>query len=138
VTELPADVEGHYRGLAARRRWPPETVAAFLASVAWYRGLDEGGGPRHYFEFVDHEGLEDEGARWLWEVVMIDDELVAIKQLELPSAGGARRYWWRQLEDDPLSHAWQEANANRSEPVPARGAVRVRSVGDSSRPSRNR
>lgn len=100
VTEFPADVEAHYRGLAARRQRPSETAAAFLASVVWYRELDEGSDPRHYYEYVDHEGLVGEGARWLWEAVAVNHEVVAIKQIELPSSGVARRYWWRYMEED--------------------------------------
>ncbi|HEX7306773.1 hypothetical protein [Lentzea sp.] len=100
MTEFPADVEAYCRGLAARWRWPPETAAAFLASVVWYWKLDQGSDPRHYYEYVDHEGLVDEGARWLFEAVEVNHEVVAIKQIELPSSGAVRRYWWRYLEDD--------------------------------------
>jgi hypothetical protein len=100
VTDLPADIEDHYRRLAARRQWPAETEAAFRASVAWYRELDERPAARQYYEYVDHEGLVDEGARWLWEAVMADHEMVAVKQIELSSSGTARCYWWQHLEDD--------------------------------------
>jgi hypothetical protein len=75
VTELPADVEAYCRGLAASRQWPPETAVAFLASVAWYRELDGGSDPRHYYEYVDHEGFVDEGTRWLWEAVAVTTRL---------------------------------------------------------------
>lgn len=93
-------METHCRQLAAQRQWPPETEAAFRVSVAWYRALDEGSEPRRYFEYVDHEGLVDAGARWLFEAVIVNHETVAIKQIELDSSGVVRRYWWRYLEDD--------------------------------------
>lgn len=93
-------MEAHCRCLAAQHHWPPETEAAFRATVAWYRALDESFEPRRYFEYVDREGLVDEGARWLWEAIVVDDETVAIRQIELSSSGVARRYWWRHLEDD--------------------------------------
>ncbi|RSN56225.1 hypothetical protein DMH01_31000 [Amycolatopsis sp. WAC 04182] len=100
MTDLPADVETRYRRLAAQRRWPRETEAAFRASVARYRALDQGSELRQYYEYVDHEGLVDEGARWLWEAVVVDHETVAIKQIEQDSSGAAHRYWWRNIEDD--------------------------------------
>ncbi|RSD10500.1 hypothetical protein [Amycolatopsis eburnea] len=83
MTDLPADVE-----------------AAFRATVAWYRDLDEGSEPRRYFEYVDHEGLVDAGARWLFEAVIVDHETAAVKQIVLDSSGEVHRYWWRHLEDD--------------------------------------
>ncbi|RSN30014.1 hypothetical protein DMC61_17360 [Amycolatopsis sp. WAC 04169] len=100
MTDFPADVETHYRRLAAQRRWPPETEAAFRASVARYRTLDESSEPRRYYEYVDDEGLVDEGARWLWEAIVVDHETVAVKQIEQDSSGAVRRYWWRNIEDD--------------------------------------
>lgn len=100
MTDFPADVETYYRRLAAQWDWPPETEAAFRASVAWYRALDEGSEPRQYYEYVDHEGLVDEGARWLFETVSVNHETVAIKQIELSSSGSAHCYSWRHMEDD--------------------------------------
>lgn len=100
VTDFPVEVETYYRCLATQRQWSPQTEAAFRASVAWYRALDEGSEPRYYYEYVDRAGLVDEGARWLWEAVRVDHETVAIKQIELDSSGAARRYWWRRVEDD--------------------------------------
>ncbi|WP_439377230.1 hypothetical protein [Amycolatopsis lexingtonensis] len=100
MADLPTDVEKHCRHLALQRHWPPETEAAFRASVEWYRALDEGAAPRQYFEYVDHEGLVDEGARWLFESIIVNHETVAIRQIELDSSGGAHCYWWRHLEDD--------------------------------------
>lgn len=100
MTDFPPDVEMRYRRLAAQRRWPLETEAAFRASVAWYRALDEGSELRRYYEYADREGLVDEGARWLWEAIVVDHETVALKQIELDSSGTAHRYWWRNLEDD--------------------------------------
>lgn len=100
MTDFPADVETHCRHLAVQHHWPPETEAAFRASVAWYRALDEGFEPRQYFEYVDHKGLVDEGARWLWEAIAVNHETVAIRQIELDSSGVAHCYWWRHLEDD--------------------------------------
>ncbi|MGW4133702.1 hypothetical protein [Amycolatopsis japonica] len=100
MTDFPPDVEAHYRRLAAQRHWPQETEAAFRASVARYRALDEGAGPRQYYEYMDHEGLVDEGARWLWEAVVVEHETVAVKQIELDSSGAIRRYWWQNMEDD--------------------------------------
>lgn len=73
--------------------------AAFRASVAWYRALDESSEPRQYFEYVDREGLVDVGARWLWEAVVVNDETVAIRQIEVGSSGVVQCYWWRRLED---------------------------------------
>ncbi|MER7860188.1 hypothetical protein ABTX61_13865 [Amycolatopsis japonica] len=100
MTDFPPDVEAHYRRLAAQRHWPYETEAAFRASVARYRALDEGAGLRQYYEYVDHERLVDEGARWLWEAIVVEHEIVAIKQIELDSSGAVRRYWWRNIEDE--------------------------------------
>jgi hypothetical protein len=100
MTDFPADVEAHCRRLAVQHHWPPETEAAFRAAVAWYRALDESSEPRQYFEYVDHEGLVDKGARWLWEAIVVNDETVAIRQIELGSSGAAHCYWWRHLEDD--------------------------------------
>jgi hypothetical protein len=83
MTDFPADVEAHCRRLAVQHHWSPETEAAFRATVAWYRALDESSEPRRYFEHVDHEGLVDKGARWLWEAIVVNDETVAIRQIEL-------------------------------------------------------
>ncbi|WP_326943219.1 hypothetical protein OG439_24530 [Amycolatopsis sp. NBC_01307] len=99
MTDFPADVEAHCRGLAVQHRWSPEMEAAFRASVAWYRALDESSEPRQYFEYVDREGLVDVGARWLWEAVVVNDETVAIRQIEVGSSGVVQCYWWRRLED---------------------------------------
>ncbi|WP_143051121.1 hypothetical protein [Amycolatopsis pretoriensis] len=100
MNDFPADVEAHCRCLAVQRRWPPETEAAFRATVAWYRALDDSPEPRQYFEYVDHEGLVDKGARWLWEAVVVNGEAVAIRQIEMGSSGAAHCYWWRHLEND--------------------------------------
>lgn len=67
--------------------------------VAWYRALEQSNRPRLYFEFVDVEGWVDEGARALYEAVEYEGELIAIRQVELPSAGGVHRYSWRRMED---------------------------------------
>lgn len=58
-------------------------------------GLDEGSAPRQHHEYVDHEGLVDEGARWLWEAVAVNNETVAIKQIELSSSEAAHCGWRR-------------------------------------------
>ncbi|MFD5243649.1 hypothetical protein ACFWIW_03875 [Amycolatopsis sp. NPDC058340] len=100
MNDFPQDVETRYRRLAAQRHWSLETEAAFRASVAWYRAFDESSELRQYYEYVDHEGLVDEGARWLWEAITVNDEAVAIKQIELDSSGTAHRYCWRNIEDD--------------------------------------
>lgn len=100
MTDFPADVEAYCRQLAVQRRWSPETEAAFRATVAWYRALDQSAEPRRYFEYVDHEGLVDKGARWLWEAVVVNGETVAIRQIEMDSSGTVHCYWWRHLEDD--------------------------------------
>ncbi|MER6666004.1 hypothetical protein ABT256_15805 [Amycolatopsis japonica] len=100
VSDFPPDVEARYRRLTAQRHWPRETEAAFRANVAWYRALDEGSELRRYYEYVDHEGLVDEGARRLWEAIVVEQETVAIRQIELDSSGTIRRYWWRNIEDD--------------------------------------
>ncbi|WP_367128966.1 hypothetical protein [Saccharothrix sp. HUAS TT1] len=67
--------------------------------VAWYRLLEESDRPRSYFEFEDLDGWVDEGARALYEAVEHDGELIVIRQIELPSAGGVHRYSWRLIED---------------------------------------
>ncbi len=67
MADLPADVENRCQRLAQARRWPPETEAAFLRMVAWFRALDEGPGVRSYYERADEEGLAEQGTRWLWE-----------------------------------------------------------------------
>ncbi|MFD5827307.1 hypothetical protein [Lentzea sp. NPDC060358] len=67
--------------------------------MARYRALDESSQPRQHYEYVDHEGLVDEGSRWLWETVAVGDETVAVKQIVMDSSG-THRYWWRLLEDD--------------------------------------
>jgi hypothetical protein len=77
VTEFPAHVEDRYRRLAEKRRWPREVEAAFRTSVGWYRALEENPGPRCHYEYVDSEGLLDKGARWLWETVIVNGEVVA-------------------------------------------------------------
>lgn len=100
MTDLPADVRDHYRRLARARRWPPETEAAFLRTVTRFRVLDEGPGPRGYYERADEEGLVEEGTRWLWETVVVNGVVTAVKQVEVPLRGPVRRYWWRWLEDD--------------------------------------
>lgn len=100
VDDFPEDVEAHCRRLAVQRHWPLETEVAFRATVAWYRALDESAEPRQYFEYVDHEGRVDKGARWLWEAVVVNGETVAIRQIEIGSSGAAHCYWWRHLEDD--------------------------------------
>ena len=100
VTDFPTEVETYYRRLAAQRHWTSQTEAAFRATVAWYRDLDQSTEPRCYYEYVDREGLVDEGARWLWEAIVVDRETVAVKQIELSSSGVAHRCWWQRLEDD--------------------------------------
>ena len=100
MTELPADVRDRYRRLAESWRWQPETQAAFLSAVAGVRAMDEGPGVRYYYERADEEGLFEQGTRWLWEAVIVNDAVIAVKQLETPLYGPVRRYWWRSLEDD--------------------------------------
>ncbi|MGW6442732.1 hypothetical protein [Lentzea sp. NPDC055074] len=100
VIDFPADVETYYRRLATQRRWPAATEAAFWASVAWYRALEESSEPRQYYEYVDREGLVEEGSRWLWETLAVSGETVAIKQIEVSPSGAAHCYWWRRVEDD--------------------------------------
>jgi hypothetical protein len=62
------------------------------AAIAWYRRLDEGPGPRAYYERID-EG------RWLWETVKVNTETIAVKQIEVTPDGTVHRYSWRWLED---------------------------------------
>ncbi|WP_143086571.1 hypothetical protein [Lentzea flaviverrucosa] len=100
MIEFPADVEAYYRCLSAQRSWPAATEAAFRASVAWYRALEESSEPRQYYEYVDREGLVEEGSRWLWEAIAVNGETMAIKQIELGPSGVAHCYWWRRVEDD--------------------------------------
>lgn len=100
MADLPADVRYSNRRLAQSRRWPPESEAAFLHTVAWFRAVDEGPGVRRYYERADEEGLAAQGTRWLWEAVIVNGAVTAVKQLEMPLHGPVRRYWWRWLEDD--------------------------------------
>jgi hypothetical protein len=65
--------------------------------VDHYRNLDEGPGPFRYFHFPD-AGVD--GHRYWLKAVEFDDELVAIRQVELAVDGSAGRYWWRHLDDD--------------------------------------
>jgi hypothetical protein len=101
MTDLPSDVRDRYRHHAQARRWPPELEAAFLRTVAWFREIDEGPGMRRYFERTDDEGLAEQGTRWLWETVIVNGTVTAVKQMETPLNGPVRRYWWR-LTDQPL------------------------------------
>lgn len=87
MTELPADVQDRYRRLAQVRRWPPETEAAFLRTVAWFRAVDEGPGARSYYERADEEGLAEQGTRWLWETAIVNGAVTAVKQIEIPLRG---------------------------------------------------
>jgi hypothetical protein len=100
MADLPADVRDRYRELARVRRWPPETEAAFLRAVAWYRALDEGPGARGHYEWGDAESLAGPGTRWLWETAAVSGAVIAVKQIEVPLDGPVRGYWWRWLEDD--------------------------------------
>ncbi|MGE5131449.1 MAG: hypothetical protein ACM32E_00900 [Gemmatimonadota bacterium] len=100
MADLPAEVRDRYRGLARARRWPPETEAAFLRTVAWFRAVDEEPGARSYYERADEEGLVEQGTRWLWETASVNGAAIAVKQMEIPLHGPVRRYWWRWLEDD--------------------------------------
>jgi len=98
MTDLPADVREHYRELARQRKWSSVTESAFLDKVKWLQDLDEGPAPRCYYEGAGEEpGLA--GTRWLWETAVVADEVIAVKQIEIPPDGTARRYWWRHLED---------------------------------------
>ena len=100
MTDLPADIADRYRRLALRRNWQPETLAAVLRSAALYRALDEGTGQRGYFTRTDEQGQAELGTRWLWETVLVSDEVIAVKQIEVPAVGEIRRYCWQSLEDD--------------------------------------
>jgi hypothetical protein len=62
------------------------------AAIERYRRLDEGPGPRAYYERID-EGL------WMWETVTVNTETIAVKQIEVTSDGTVHRYCWRWLED---------------------------------------
>jgi len=99
VTDLPAEVRERCRQLALKRKWPPETESAFLATASWIRILDEEPGPRGY-ERTDGEGLAEQGTRWMSETVTIGGEAMAVKQTEVPLDGVVRRYCWWLLEDD--------------------------------------
>jgi hypothetical protein len=100
MTDLPADVRDRYHRLAQARHWTPQVEAAFADTAAYFRVLDEGPGARSYYERVDAEGLAEEGTRWLWETVVVNGAVTAVKQIEIPVHGPVRRYWWRRLEDD--------------------------------------
>lgn len=88
-----------YRELARQRRWPVETEAAFLETVAWYRDIDEGPAVRSYYERTG-EDAGFERTLWLWETAIAAGDVVAVKQIEVPPDGVARCYWWRHLEDE--------------------------------------
>jgi hypothetical protein len=100
MADLPADVRDCYRRLAEARRWPHETEAAFLRTAVWFLTLDERPGARDYYERADEDGLAEPGTRWLWETVIVNGAITAVKQIEIPLHGPVRRYWWRWLEDD--------------------------------------
>ncbi|MBB6552434.1 hypothetical protein [Nonomuraea rubra] len=60
------------------------------------RQLAESDAPRHYW----HLGDED-GRAWLFESVEGDHrEQWAVRQVEVGADRGARRYWWRHLQDE--------------------------------------
>ncbi|MEV0994205.1 hypothetical protein [Nonomuraea sp. NPDC050202] len=60
------------------------------------RQLAESDTPRHYW----HMGDED-GRAWLFESVEGDNrEQWAVRQVEVGADRGARRYWWRHLQDE--------------------------------------
>jgi hypothetical protein len=63
-------------------------------TAAFYRRLDEEATQRHYFRYQD-----EEQSLWLWEAVPYEDELVAVKQIEVDPSGTVSRYWWQQLDD---------------------------------------
>lgn len=89
-------------------------------------GLDEGSAPRQHHEYVDHEGLVDEGARWLWEAVAVNNETVAIKQIELSSSEAAHCGWRRHADDDAGGLAGQALDLAEPglTPVPALRSMR--------------
>jgi hypothetical protein len=99
MTDLPTEVRERYRRAVEQGRLRPETEAAILRTVAWYRCLDEGPGPRGYYEVIDDEGLYDKGGRWLWETITVGTKIIAVKQIEVTSGGVVRRYDWRWLYD---------------------------------------
>jgi hypothetical protein len=61
-----------------------------------YQHLDEGLGPFRYFHFP-HAGVD--GYRYWFKAVEVDEELVAIRQVQRADDGTALRYWWRHLDD---------------------------------------
>jgi hypothetical protein len=99
MTDLPPEIAERYRRAAQQRNLLPETAAAILRAVAWYRDLDERPGPRGYYQRIDEEGLYDKGGRWLWETITVNTKIIAIKQIEVTSDGVVRRYGWQWLED---------------------------------------
>jgi hypothetical protein len=120
MTDLPADVRERYRDLARQRRWPAGTESTFLEEARWFRDLDEGPAPRSYYEgAADEPGLA--GTRWLWETAVVADEIIAVKQIEVPPDGIARCYWWPHLghdlgflTDQPLNpDSWQLRTVDR-------------------------
>jgi hypothetical protein len=90
----PAAVAERYEVLSTQFGWPQSTVEGVVANVEYLRGLEEGDLPRVYLQG------EIEGARWLWETVLADDDLVAVRQIDIAPDGSAHRYSWRQREDD--------------------------------------
>ncbi|GAA3688400.1 hypothetical protein GCM10022224_062270 [Nonomuraea antimicrobica] len=59
------------------------------------RQLAESESPRHFW----HLGDED-GRAWLFESVEGDGEHWAVRQVVVGADRGARRYWWRHLQDE--------------------------------------
>ena len=80
--------------------------------------LDEGTAERGYFERTDEEGLADLGTRWMRETVLVNDQVAAVNQMEVPAAGKVRRYCWQSLEDDAGGLADQPLNPAEEELTP--------------------
>jgi hypothetical protein len=71
-----------------------DAAKALAETAARYRRLDEEATERRYFRYEDEEqGLS------LWEAVPYENELVAIKQVQVEPNGTVSRYWWQRMED---------------------------------------
>jgi hypothetical protein len=75
----------------------PDPASIPAEVVAFYRRLDEQATDRLYFRAQDPE--EEQGL-WLWEAVPVQDEVVAVKQIQVAPDGTVSRYWWQWMQDD--------------------------------------
>ena len=94
MTDLPPDVARRYRLAARPGNLRQETQAAILRAAGRCRRLEEGSGPRGYYERVEG-GLVRQGRTLALETVTVNTVIIAVKQIEVTSGGTVRRYSWR-------------------------------------------